>query len=385
MNTEINRLKKENVLTTLEHKEGEYVPTLAFPGPATAAWTEIKACETLENITTYTDSMTKVFGEMWCDCSIDHGLTTTPKVEKAFLGNVQNKLAPDGTTIEHIQNSLMKEDEYPQLIADPESFIANTLLPRKFSWFFNNKEQAKNALKTYSEEQHKLFFDYAMALYETMENNYGVHVLIGEKFVTPCLDTLFDSFRGFQGMLTDLRRRPTEVSDAVDKLWEVYCEDEYNMPIENPFLLAEEMPHMPAYLSPKQFDKFYWPQQKKWIEKISEAGSKLIILFEGKWQHVWDRFLDVPKDSVVIMCDDDDIFQLNSALGNQHILTGGTQLAKIRLESKEANIERAKAVIDACAPGGGFMYGTDKNWIAPGDVNQNLIDVYNFAHEYGRY
>lgn len=385
MNEELNNMKWENVNAALEHKEGSYVPTFAFPGPGAAAWAGKKASETLDDIDTYTDVLTKVFKDMWCDCSIDHGLTTTPNVEKAFFGNVQNKIAPDGTTIEHIQNSLMKEDEYPQLIQDTESFIANVLLPRKFPWFFEDKNKAKNALKTYANEQYKLFFEYTFALYEKMQNEYGIVTLVGENFVTPCLDTLFDSFRGFSGMLTDLRRRPDEVEAAIDKLWEVYCEESYNTPIENPFPFAEEMPHMPAYLSPKQFDRFYWPQQKKWIDKLSSENSKLIILFEGKWKHVWDRFKDVAKDSVIIMCDDDDIFELNAALGDHHIITGGTQLAKIRLDSKENNINRAKAVIDACAPGGGFMYGTDKNWISPGDINPNLIDVYNFAHEYGRY
>ena len=41
-----------------------------------------------------------------------------------------------------------------------------------------------------------------------------------------------------------------------------------------------------------------------------------------------------------------------------------------------------KKIIDACQPGDGFLFCTDKAWIAPGDVNQNLIDAYNFAHEY---
>lgn len=385
MNEELNNMKWENVNAALEHKEGSYVPTIAFPGPAAASWAGKTACETLVDPDTYAATMTKVFEDMWCDCTIDHGLSTTPNIEKAFHGNVQNKFAPDGTTVEHLQNSLMKSDEYPQLIENTESFVVDVLLPRKFPWLFENKEEAKKALKILAEQQYKLFFDYGFALYGKMQDEYGVTPIVGETFVSPCLDLLFDSFRGFSGMLTDLRRKPKEVLEAVDKLWYVYCEDIYETPMENPFPFAEEMPHMPAYLSPKQFDEFYWPQQKKWIDKLSNDGSKLVILFEGKWKHVWDRFKDVAKDSVIIMCDDDDIFELNEALGDHHIITGGTQLAKIRLDSKENNINRAKAVIDACAPGGGFMYGTDKNWISPGDINQNLIDVYNFAHEYGRY
>lgn len=53
--------------------------------------------------------------------------------------------------------------------------------------------------------------------------------------------------------------------------------------------------------------------------------------------------------------------------------------------SRQENIDFAKRVIDHCAPGGGFLFTTDKAWNSPDDITQNLVDVYNFAHEYGVY
>ena len=57
-------------------------------------------------------------------------------------------------------------------------------------------------------------------------------------------------------------------------------------------------------------------------------------------------------------------------------------MASVRTDSKEKVLEDTKKIIDACQIGDGFLFGTDKAWIAPGDVNQNLIDAFNYAHEY---
>ena len=112
-------------------------------------------------------------------------------------------------------------------------------------------------------------------------------------------------------------------------------------------------PHIPTYLSPKQFGELYWPHYKMTIEKLAAKGNKMLICCEGKWAHLLSFFREVPKDSCILMLDDDDLFETNRA-------------------------------IDECAPGGGFLFCTDRCWISPGDVNQNMIDVFNFAHEYSK-
>ncbi len=103
---------------------------------------------------------------------------------------------------------------------------------------------------------------------------------------------------------------------------------------------------------------------------------------EGHWDKIWDCFLEVPKDSLVLNVDDDDFLKANEVLGEHQILCGGLKLADTRLKTFEQMKDDVKRVIDACAPGGGFLYCADKGFLTPGDVNPVLIECYNFAHEY---
>ena len=215
-----------------------------------------------------------------------------------------------------------------------------------------------------------------------LAEKYGITGIcnFADVFSNP-VDTLFDYLRGFKGTLTDLRRQPDKVKAACDRLWETY-----NLPklqgTPAPFPYACHMTHIAPYLSPKQFYEIYWPYEKFWIERAAAAGTKVWIMLEGRWENVWECFKEVPKDSCILHIDDDDIIKAKEVLGDYQIIEGGLKMASVRTDSPEKIKDDVKKIIDACQPGDGFLFCTDKAWIAPGDVNQNLIDAYNFAHEY---
>ena len=187
--------------------------------------------------------------------------------------------------------------------------------------------------------------------------------------------------RKYPKLFEDLRRQPDKVKAACDRLWETY-----NLPklqgTPAPFPYACHMTHIAPYLSPKQFYELYWPYEKFWIERAAAAGTKVWIMLEGRWENVWECFKEVPKDSCILHIDDDDIIKAKEVLGDYQIIEGGLKMASVRTDSPEKIKDDVKKIIDACQPGDGFLFCTDKAWIAPGDVNQNLIDAYNFAHEY---
>ena len=128
----------------------------------------------------------------------------------------------------------------------------------------------------------------------------------------------------------------------------------------------------------------YWPYEKQWIERQAAGGSRVWIMMEGAWAAFYDVFQDAPKDSCILHVDDDDIVQAKKDIGDCQILEGGIKLAKIMASDIEDIKAEVRRVIDACAPGEGFLFCTDKAWIGPRDVNQNLIDCYNYEHEYSK-
>ena len=279
----------------------------------------------------------------------------------------------------------MEADEYDQLIADPKAFIANVLLPRKHPYLFENRDAAKAALKVFAEEQVDMFIMHGGTTAQYLVEKYGVQTVVnpGCMLNTP-LDHLFDYFRGFRGTLTDLRRQPEKVKAALDAIWEYRSAAQVAAPYDPAQGYAFQPCHIPAYLSPKQFKELYWPYEKKLIEWMASNGGKILLCMEGRWENIWECFLEVPKDSLVLTVDDDDFLKAHEVLGDHQILVGGLKAADVRLKSFEELKDGIKRVIDTCAPGGGFIFSPNKVLLSSGDVNQTLIDCYNFAHEYSK-
>ncbi len=373
--------KHENLMKALNRQGADYVPTILASSCAEVAWTGQKVTDVIGDVNAYVKAMTDVFKVMWGDANTFSGTLFTPSIADV-IEPVQNKFGPDGVTPEHVQMPQMEREEYDALIEDPFGFVANVLLPRKYPRMFEDRAYAKDVLKKIAADK-----AYAMGILfgatsKTLSEEYGITDMcnFAEVFSNP-VDTLFDYLRGFKGTLTDLRRQPDKVKAACDKLWETY-----NLPqmqgTPATFPYACHMTHIAPYLSPKQFYEIYWPYEKAWIERAAAAGSKVWIMLEGRWENVWECFKEVPKDSCILHIDDDDIFKAKEVLGDYQILEGGLKMASVRTDSKEKVLEDTKKIIDACQIGDGFLFGTDKAWIAPGDVNQNLIDAFNYAHEY---
>lgn len=374
-------MKRSNLMKALNREGADYVPTMLAASCAMVAWEGKKVTDIIQNPEEYVAAMTNVFGEMWADGNTFTGTLFSPRIE-AVLEPLQNKFGPDGVTPEHIQMPMMERGEYDAFIEDPNHFISEVLLPRKYPRFYEDRAYAKEALKTVAEDKFYVLAVLMGMQSKVLNEKYGITDIanFGAVFSNP-VDTLFDYCRGFKGTLTDLRRQPDKVKAACDKLWEVYNLPRLARPVEA-FPYACHMTHIAPYLSPKQFEEIYWPYEKQWIERAAAAGTKVWIMMEGSWKNVWHHFLEVPKDTCILHVDDDDICEAKKALGHHQIIEGGLKMAAVRTESIDKIKDDIKRVIDVCAPGDGFLFCTDKAWIAPGDVNQNLIDAYNFAHEY---
>ena len=372
--------KREALEAAYEHREGPYVPSAIDASVPTIAWTGKRATEIIHDPESFISALTAIFEEMWCDGVVCLGATFTPRKTEAF-GTVQNKFGPDGITPEHVQLVYMNENEYEELSKAPDRFIANVLLPRKYPWLFDDKERAKNALKVFAEDNFYCLIQLLSGTMLVMNERYGIQPMVDmmKSFTVP-IDKIFDDFRGFQGTIIDIRRRPEQVHAAMDRIWEEWCVPSMGKVSPRPY--AVSFPHIAAYLRPKQFDEFYWPHQKAFITHFAEQGCKSWIMLEGSWANIWDHFNDLPKDSVIAHVDDDDIVRAKKEIGENQIIEGGVRISDLRCNDFDSLKGRIAATLDECAAGGGFIFCPDKSLIAPGDVGQNTVECYNFVHEY---
>lgn len=378
---ELYDYKKSNLLKAMDRAGADYMPTIVASSCSMVAWTGQKVTDIIFDKDKYAKAMTDVFAQMWADGNTFSGTLFTQNIENN-LQPVQNMFGPDGVTPEHVQLPYMQPDEYEELAKDPNRFVSEILLPRKYPKFYEDPEYAKKMLKIVTEDKFYCFAVLIPAVSEYMAK-YGIvdFVDFSVNFSNP-MDTIFDNLRGFKGSLIDVRRQPEKVKAACDALWE-----EFNLPRFKPvapFPYACHMTHIAPYLSPKVFEKIYWPYEKAWIERQAAGGSRVWIMMEGSWAKVWDLFQEVPKDSCILHVDDDDIVKAKHEVGRYQILEGGMPMVNILLGTSESVRDDAKRIVDECAPGEGFLFCTDKAWIGPRDVNQNLIDCFNFVHEYSK-
>lgn len=375
--------KYDALQKAVNRQEGAYVPTAVTNNGGGFSWCGKTIFEVAGKHQEYAEAITSFMSDMWVDTNILSMLTATPRQSEAFP-TAEYHFTKDGT-LTHMAATYMKPDEYDQLIENPGAFIGNVLLPRKYPYLYEDRETAKAALKVYAEESVSNFVMQVATTNKYMAEAYGVSTCtnIMCNLNTP-LDHIFDFFRGFRGTLTDLRRQPAKVQAALDAIWEYHKPANLSAPYDPSQGYPFQPCHIPAYLSPKQFKELYWPYEKQLVEWVAQSGGKILLVMEGNWENIWENLLELPKDSLILNVDEDDFLKVHERLGDHHILCGGLRLADTRLKSFDQIKDDIKRVIDTCAPGGGFIFSTDRGFVTPGDVNPTLVECFNFAHEYSK-
>ncbi|KPU44340.1 uroporphyrinogen decarboxylase (URO-D) [Oxobacter pfennigii] len=382
--SELLKEREENLLKTVRREKHDYIPTLAHSGAALVHYAGKTLREVQEDIDKCTDAFLKAFDDLYCDCSIALRVNYSIHSRASLGENTQNYLGPDGVTIEHVQKSFMKEDEYPLLIKDANKFVKDVMVKRKYPFLYvGDSKKAVKAIQTLVDDSIYSNIILGPHMAAALREKYAVTTMnLGYLFQNP-LDSIFDHFRGFQGCLIDLRRRKGEVKEACDHLWQTNSNRLEKIDRTYPFVT--NWPHIPTYLSPKQFEELYWPYTKMAIENCKKSGQIFYFSAEGSWLKFMDYFRDIPKDSVIIHCDNDDTIEMSKKIGDWQIIAGGCNLARLRTCSKQVNIDYAKRVIDECAHTNAFIFTADRTWVCPGDINQNLLDVYEYVYENGKY
>ena len=126
---------------------------------------------------------------------------------------------------------------------------------------------------------------------------------------------------------------------------------------------------------------------KKLIIEVYNKGAKTLCCFEGSWKQHFGILVDeLPKASIICQVEADDVCESKKLLGDKFAIMGGVLTNMLRYGTKQECIDEAKKIVDICAPGGGFIFATERILCTLGDVKlDNLIAVNEFVHDYGKY
>ena len=394
----------KNIVDASSFREPEKVPV----GMDYIGWPYGYAGVTLEEVVNDPVKHAEAYCAFMKDIPFEYTMNTghyVPYDVYQALGSSHYTLCADKTTVQHAQaeSGFIEEDEYEILINDTGYFINEYFPKRNVPIFKMPKEDAYEHLKEAARRtavQNRAEF----LIRDICVNRYDIVPLMGPGPFAPLegldeyygqfgpfyfadIDTIFDFYRGMMGTFEDLAENRDLLDAAIEKL------HEYNMkqmppmmggaPDGHPFPMCFGIYHSAAFLSPADYEKYWFGPFKRIMMPFAEAGKKIYIKGEGAFSHTIEKFKEMPKGSVIIQLDADDPFEMKKKVGDHQTLMCGLKTADIHTKDISSLKDIVKKLFDELAPGGGFMFYQDKPLLSPADAKPEVVkEVWEFANEY---
>jgi uroporphyrinogen-III decarboxylase len=110
-----------------------------------------------------------------------------------------------------------------------------------------------------------------------------------------------------------------------------------------------------GFMSIKQFEEFYWPNLKKMILALVDAGCAPMPFFEGDYAQRLEYLRELPGGKVLCWFDRTDMFKAKEVLGDKLCIAGGMPVSILGSGSVEQVKTLTKQLIDGPGKGGGYI------------------------------
>ena len=201
----------------------------------------------------------------------------------------------------------------------------------------------------------------------------------------PPYDVVSHSLRGMEGTMFDMFRQPDRLLELCDYILIKTLERPTPKPNEygNTRVFMTITRGSDDFLSKEQWDKFYWPTFKKLVTALVEKGVTPCIFFEGNCLSRMEYLLELPKGKILARLDTTDIFKAKEILKDHMCIEGNVPSSLLQVGTVQEVKDYCKKLIDACAPGGGYILSprSSTDEVKP----ENLKAMIEFTKEYGVY
>lgn len=293
---------------------------------------------------------------------------------------------PPSVQFQYFEGEWMKADEYDLLINNPVEFLMERFLPSVLGEF-NERGSTRSYMAFLKGGMAFVMMNQLMKQWsEYMQTEYGLPSPVQGAVYAP-FDVLADKLRGLQGIMVDIHERPEKVLEACDAI----IPDMVNTALASADPLKRYPILMPLhrgchpFLSPKQFDTFYWPSLKKVTMMLIEAGYTVRAYLEGDWTPNWHHYNEFPRGKII--CDIDnkaDIFRAKEEIGDTVCLAGGIPDSMFILGTPDQIRSRVKQLCETVGKDGGLIIngGCDIPYVTKPENFRAYVDA---ILEYGRY
>ena len=285
----------------------------------------------------------------------------------------------DMATYQFLEKEVMKREEYDEFLFDPTGFIVRKIWPRiyeplkafenlpvmndmcdfvanafKFAAFGGPEmRQALEALNKAGDAIQEVI-DAAVA-FEQQLKDLGFPTLMGGLTQAP-FDYTSDFLRGTKGAFLDMLQIPDKVLAMVDKVYPIML----NMGLGakatgNPGVFMPLHKCLDNFMSPAQFEKFYWPSLRKLIIAQIDEGLIPMVLWEGNCETRLETIADIPPGKAIYIMEDTDMIKAKEVLGDVVCLQGGVPLTLLCTGTPDDVTEHCKKMIKHVGKNGGYI------------------------------
>ncbi len=316
-------------------------------------------------------------------------------------------LSLDAPGYQFVEGEYMKLEEYEDFFRDPSDFWLRTYLPRIFGAFEGFRylppltdiiEIPTGQLMALAQPQVletlQKMIDAGKDLQKrnaimakSMDSGaaHGFPAMRGLLNFAP-FDSIGDTLRGTKSIMMDMFRNADKLLKAVDIMADIIIHSILHSPMIPSAITVGFPLHKGAdgWMSPQQYEKFYWPSLKKVMDALINEGLICMMFAEGSYNTRLEVVKDdFPKGSVVWYFDQTDMALAKKILGDKFAIQGNVPSSLIVTGSPADVKACCRKLIETCGKGGGYILAA--GCMAENPKLENLQAMMAAVREYGVY
>lgn len=315
-------------------------------------------------------------------------------------------LADNVASYQFVEGEYMKPDEYDKLIKDPSDFWLRTFMPRQAGAFEPlarlphltafvgipvfmlgryadpGIQAAYQAMFRAGEEIVKWQQTIGVVAREAIESGYAG---FGGGMSGAPFDMLTDMLRGTTGIVMDMYRQPEKIHEALERLTPIVIDEAVagaDMSM-SPVVVMPLHKGDKTFMSPKQFEEFYWPSFKKVLLGMINEGLVPVPFAEGNYIPRLEIIQDMPRASMAWYFEYMDMAKAKATVGKNNTIVGNLPISIMVTGTTQEVKEGCRKLIETCAAGGGYILAAAAS-MDQGKI-ENLHAMMDAAKEYGVY
>ncbi len=199
-------------------------------------------------------------------------------------------------------------------------------------------------------------------------------------------DAIGDTLRGTKSIMMDMFRNGDKLLKAIDIMTDIIIYSILHNPIITRAVTVGFPLHKGAdgWMSPKQYEKFYWPSLKKVMDALINEGLICVMFAEGSYNTRLEIIKDdFPKGSVVWWFDQTDMALAKKVMGDKFAIQGNVP-SSLMVTGSPADVKACcRKLIETCGGGGGYIMAA--GCVAENPKLENLQAMMAAIREYGVY